>query len=261
MNRIDQKFIDLKKIGKPAFMPFLVGCYPDYEISLSISQTLAECGDFLEVGFPFSDPLADGPTIQLADNRALKNGSSTDFVLKMISQLRKTSNIPITVLVYANLVLQKGVERFYEQAAKSGVDGVLIPDVPVEEIAEFSATAEKYGIRQIFLVTQTTDNNRLKKILKYAKGFLYLVSILGVTGARRNFGQETYNLIKRVRSQTNLPLVVGFGISSPEQFKSMISNGADGAIVASAIVDVIANNLNDKNLPDKIKQFAKQFKR
>ncbi|MEK7161341.1 MAG: tryptophan synthase subunit alpha, partial [Patescibacteria group bacterium] len=134
-----------------------------------------------------------------------------------------------------------------------------IPDAPIEEIADFAVAANKYGIKQIFLVAQTTDNPRLKKILKHAQGFLYLVSVLGVTGARQKFGNETQEFIRRVRKQTKLPLCVGFGVSTPEQCKAMIKAGADGVIVGSAIVDIIAKNLGKKDMLDKVSDFAKQF--
>ncbi len=259
MNRIDQKFIDLKKQGKPAFMPFVVGGDPDFKTSLKIVATLCKHADFLEIGFPYSDPLADGPTIQAADIRALNSGATTDSIFDLIKKIRQFSQVPITVLVFANLVLQKGVSEFYKIAKNSGVDGVLIPDAPVEEIDEFAKIAEENGIRQIFLVSQLTTNLRLKKILKHAKGFLYLVSVLGVTGARKSFGKETAQFIKRIRGQTNLPLCVGFGISTPNQFKEMIKAGANGVIVGSALVDVIAKNLKQPNMFKQVENFAKKF--
>ncbi len=260
MNRIDQKFIDLKKQGKPAFMPFAVGGDPNSPTSLKIVKTLCQIADFLEIGFPYSDPLADGPTIQVADMRALASGANTDLVFDLVAQVRKSYQTPIIVLVYANLVLQRGIEKFYRDAATSGIDGVLIPDVPIEEIEVFAKGAAKNKIRQIFLITQMTDNERLKKIVRHAQGFLYLVSVLGVTGARQKFGSETEKFIRRIRKQTNLPLCVGFGISNPQQFKAMIKAGADGVIVASAIVDVIAKNLKKKNMLTRVSKFVKQFK-
>ncbi len=241
-------------------MPFLVALDPDFKTSLQVATQLSQEGDFLEIGFPYSDPLADGPTIQAADNRALKNGATASSVLSMIKALREKTKIPITVLVYVNLVLQAGIDKFYKKAVESGVDGVLIPDAPIEEIAPFAQAAKKYGLQQIFLVAQTTDNQRLKKILQHAQGFLYLVSVLGVTGARQKFGHETQKFIKRIRQQTDLPLCVGFGVSTPAQFKVMIQAGADGVIVGSAIVDVIAKNLGKKDMVDKVGGFAKQFR-
>ena len=259
MNRIDERFSELRQAKRPAFMPFIVGGDPDFKTSLKIVKTLCQNCDFLEVGFPYSDPLADGPTIQAADMRALRSGATPDLVFRLIKNIRRFSDIPITVLVYANLVLQKGIDEFYRAAKKSGIDGVLIPDAPVEEIESFAKAAEENGIRQIFLVSQTTTNQRLKATLKHAQGFLYLVSILGVTGARRSFTKETSQFIRRIKSQANLPLCVGFGVSSAKQFKNMIKSGADGVIVGSALINVIANNLRSKLVLKKVRDFASQF--
>lgn len=260
MNRIDQKFIDLKKTGKPAFMPFVVAGDPDYNVSLEVVKTLCQTADFLEIGFPYSDPLADGPTIQAADMRALGSGITPDDVFHLVREIRKFSQIPIVPLVYCNLVLQRGVDKFYRDAASAGIDGVLIPDVPVEEIGSFTKAAAQHHIHQIFLVTQMTDNHRLREIIKHAKGFLYLVSILGVTGTRKHFSKDTRQFIRRVRKQTVLPLCVGFGVSTPGQFRSMVRDGADGVIVGSAIVDVIAKSLGKKNLTGELKKFVSKFK-
>ena len=260
MNRIDQKFIELKKQGKPAFMPFLVAGDPNLNKSLAIAKTLCQHADLLEIGFPYSDPLADGPTIQAADMRALASGITPNDVFRLVKTIRKFSQVPITVLVYVNLVLQRGVDKFYRDAANSGIDGVLIPDVPSEEVDDFAKAAVRNGIHQIFLVTQMTDNKRFKFILKHAKGFLYLVSVLGVTGARKSFSDATPQFIRRIRKQTGIPLCVGFGISTPAQFKLMIKAGADGAIVASAIVDIIGKNIAKNALLAKIGKFTSKFK-
>ena len=242
-------------------MPFIVGGDPDFKTSLSVAKELCSGADLLEIGFPYSDPLADGPTIQAADMRALASGATTTSVFRLIKNIRKFSQTPITVLVYANLVLQRGLDKFYRDASISGIDAVLIPDVPLEEIGDFAKAAAKHNIHQIFLITQMTDNARLKKILKHAHGFLYLVSVLGTTGARKNFSSDTPKFIKRVRKQTGLPLCVGFGVSTPKQFGQMVKAGADGVIVGSAIVDVIAENLGRKDMSIKLKRFAAGFKR
>jgi len=259
MNRIDEKFKLLDRRGKTAFMPFIVGGDPDIKTSLKIAQTLCETGDFLEIGVPYSDPLADGPTIQKADARALKSGANPDGLFRLIKALRKTCDRPITLLVYANMVFQRGITKFYKDAVKSGVDGIVIPDVPLEEAEDFLKASRAHNLKQIFLVSQTTGNERLKKILKYAEGYLYLVSVLGVTGARKKFGSQTRQFIKRVRKQTQLPLCVGFGISTPAQFRQMAKAGADGVIVGSAIVDIIAKNRDKKNLLPTLKKFIKLF--
>ncbi|MEK7170470.1 MAG: tryptophan synthase subunit alpha [Patescibacteria group bacterium] len=256
MTSISKKFAGVKNEHRTAFLPFVVAGDPDFTTSLAVLKRLAEHADLLEIGFPYSDPLADGAVIQAADGRALASGMNTDKVFDLISQIRTFSNIPITVLVYANLVYQKGIDAFYRKAKKAGIDGVLLPDVPVEESKPFVSAAEKYGIDPIFLVAQTTTNDRLKNILKYATGYLYLVSVLGVTGKRKVFSTDTTTFIKRIRSATKLPLAVGFGISTPEQARVFAKAGADGIIVGSAIVDIIAKHGDSPLVTDFIKQFS-----
>ncbi len=255
MNNISKKFERLKRQKKIAFMPFLVAGDPDFKKSLKAAQLIASKADLLEIGFPYSDPLADGPTIQKADMRSLNSGMNTDKVFKYIKALRITTDIPITVLVYANLVYQRGVRRFYKDAASAGIDAVLIPDLPVEEIDPYFREAKRVGIDQIFLVSQTTTDQRLKKILKYAQGYLYLVSILGVTGARAGVAKETLNLIKQVKRRTKLPAVVGFGISQAAQIQALKRAGADGAIVGSALIDFVNKNLNKPDFKKKLFNF------
>ena len=236
---ISQTFAALKE-RKIAFMPFLVAGDPDMKQSLEYIKHVAEHADFLELGFPYSDPLADGPTIQAADGRALASGMTTEKVFELIRNIREVSSVPITVLVYANLVYQQTIDGFYRKAKEAGIDGVLVPDLPVEESAPFVKAAKKYGIDPIFLVAQTTTNERLRHILKHAKGFLYLVSVLGVTGKRKEFSDDTTAFIKRIRTQTKLPLAVGFGIHSREQAESFAKAGADGVIVGSALIELLA---------------------
>jgi tryptophan synthase alpha chain len=238
-------------------MPFVVAGDPDFKTSLAVLKRLSQHADLIELGFPYSDPLADGPVIQAADGRALTSGMNTNKVFELISEIRKFSQIPITVLVYANLVYQQGIDGFYRKAKVAGIDGVLVPDVPVEESKPFVSAAKKHGIDPIFLVAQTTTPERLKKILKHATGYLYLVSVLGVTGKRKEFGDDSTAFIKRIRSQTKLPLAVGFGIHTREQAQAFATAGADGVIVGSAIVDIIAKYGDSPKLTDFIKQFAK----
>lgn len=255
LSHISKTFASLKK-RKMAFMPFLVAGDPDFKTSLAVAKRISPRADLLEIGFPYSDPLADGPVIQAADGRALASGMTTDKVFELIAQFRKFSPKPISVLVYANLVYQQGIDTFYHKAKEAGIDGVLIPDVPVEEAKPFVMAAKKHGIDPIFLVAQTTTNERLKKILKHATGYLYLVSVLGVTGKRSAFGEETTAFIKRIRSQTKLPLAVGFGISTREQAEGFAKAGADGIIVGSAIVDIVAKHGDSPKLTDFLKQFS-----
>jgi tryptophan synthase alpha chain len=255
-----QTFEKTKQEEKTAFMPFLVAGDPDYNASLAMFKAVAPSADMLEIGFPYSDPLADGPTIQAADERALHSGIDTDKVFSLISKVREFYKGPISVLVYANLVYQYGIDNFYKQAAKCGIDGVLIPDVPYEEAEPFVLAAKKHKVSPVFMVTQTTTEERLKKILKYAEGYLYLVSVLGVTGSRSSLGNETYNFIKRIRKHTDLPLALGFGISKKEHITNAAKAGIDGVIVGSAIIKIMEANLNDtKQAAGKIEAFIEEL--
>ncbi|MDP3762718.1 MAG: tryptophan synthase subunit alpha [bacterium] len=246
MTRLAQKFEELKKKKRIAFMPFLVAGDPDFKTSLKIGKLFSSYADILEVGFPYSDPLADGPTIQAADSRALKSGMTTDKVFELIRRIRSFSPVPISVLAYANLVYQRGIRRFYREVLDAGVDGVLVPDVPMEEAAPFVSASKKAGVDPIFLVTQTTTAKRLKKINACAMGYLYVVSVLGVTGVRDTLSPGTKEFLRRIKAGTSLPLAVGFGISTREQISALKRAGADGAIVGSALVKIIEKNLNDK---------------
>lgn len=243
MNKIQEKFQQLKKGKRIAFMPFLVAGDPDFETSFLIVKHVVKFADLLEIGFPYSDPLADGPTIQAADQRALGAGMNTDKVFRWIKRVRRHSNVPLTVLVYANIVFQRGIERFYRDAEKAGVQGVLVPDLPIEEAMPYVRAAKKVGICPIFLVTQTTSNQRLKKVLQYAQGYLYVVSVLGVTGSRNYIALETLTLLKRVKSQTTLPVAVGFGISDQRHVRQLQKSGADGFIIGSALIEIIEKNI------------------
>jgi len=199
MNRIETAFTHIKKEGKLAMMPFLVAGFPNFSQSLKILKVLSQHSDLLEIGFPYSDPLADGPVIQKADQVALKAGSTTSKVFELIKNLRLTTEIPITVLVYANLVYQRGIEKFYRDARNAGIDGVLIPDVPFEEISIFLKAAKKYNIDNIYLIATTTTPRRLNKITKVAQGYLYLTSVVGITGTQKDIPRKTLQYIKQIK--------------------------------------------------------------
>ncbi|MFY9462700.1 MAG: tryptophan synthase subunit alpha [Candidatus Sungiibacteriota bacterium] len=246
MTRIEKIFAETRSRHKIAFMPFLVAGDPDFDTGIAIAKKIIPFADLLEIGFPYSDPLADGPTIQTADNRALRAGMNTDRVFAFIKKLREFIDVPITILVYANLVYQRDINRFYQDAKAAGVDGVLIPDVPVEESEPFVEASRIAGIDPIFLVAPTTTPERLKKILYYARGYLYIVSVLGVTGTRDSLSSGIPHLLRRIKRQTDLPLAVGFGISTKEHITMLKKSGADGAIVGSALVKIIEQNLYDK---------------
>ena len=255
-------FSKLKRKKEKALVPFVVIGDPDFNTSLKIVKTIVESGaDILELGFPFSDPIADGPTIQSADVRALNKGVNPEKCFKFIKQVRKFTDMPIGLLVYYNLIYQRGTNKFFYDCKLAGVTSVLAADVPVEESAEIVQAARKHKIDTVFIVSPLTDNKRLKLILKKCKGFVYIVARLGVTGARADMKESTLKLVKRVRKQTKLPLCVGFGISKPEHVKSICKAGADGAIVGSAIVKLIQNNLKNKPLMlKKIENYVKSLK-
>ena len=179
------------------------------------------------------------------DERALAAGTTPDSVFEIVKEIRKESEVPIVFLTYFNIIYHRGVERFYREARDAGVDGILIADMPVEESEEICMVASHYGIDPVFLITQTTSEQRIKKIVAKAGGYVYLVAVLGVTGVRNHVSQEALDLLSRVRRHTTLPLALGFGISTPEQVQTCARAGADGVIVGSAIVEIIERNLKD----------------
>jgi tryptophan synthase alpha chain len=243
MSRIKKVF---ERKGTTAFIGFTVGGDPDAETSLRIARALIDGGtDILEIGIPFSDPVADGPTIQRADDRARAAGTTPATIFIMVKKIREYSEVPIVFLTYYNIVYRRGIERFYREAKEAGVDGILIADMPVEESDEVTGIAARNGIDPIFLITRTTGEDRIAKIAGEAGGYIYLVSVLGVTGVRENVPEEALDLLRRVRTHTDLPLALGFGISTPDHARTCAAAGADGIIVGSAIVDIIERNLGN----------------
>lgn len=242
-------FKRVKQRDEGAFIPFIVAGDPDFETSLCIVKSMVDGGaDALEIGFPFSDPIADGPTVQAADTRALNCGMNTDKGFEFVRRIREFTRIPIGLLVYYNLIYKMGLNEFYRKASENGVTGVLAADLPPEESNAAVKAAKDNDINQIFLAAQTTNNERLEKIVELCSGFLYIVPIMGVTGARSQLKIGTVELVERMRSHTQLPICVGFGISKPEHVREVIAAGADGAIVGSALIDVIADNLENPEL-------------
>ena len=240
MRRIDAVFSREKR---PAFIGFTVAGDPDKETSIRAAMALIGGGtDIHELGIPFSDPVADGPTIQKADERSLAAGTTVDRVFEIVREIRRHSDVPIVFLAYYNTIYHRGIDRFYREAHEAGVDGILVADMPVEESDEVYKAALRHYIDPIFLITQTTSEERIKKIAARASGYLYLVAVLGVTGVRETVSSGALDLLKRVRRHTAVPLALGFGISAPAHAKTCRDAGADGVIVGSAIVDIIARN-------------------
>ena len=225
------------KNGK-AFIPFITCGDPDLETTAKAVRAAAENGaDLIELGIPFSDPTAEGPVIQGANIRALAGGVTTDKVFELVKELRRDVKIPFVFMTYANVVFSYDSERFMARCCESGVDGIILPDLPFEEKEEFSAVAKQYGIDLISLIAPTSAD-RIAMIAKEADGFIYVVSSLGVTGERSSITTNIDDIVKTIRANTSVPCAVGFGISRPEQAKTMAAV-SDGAIVGSAIIKIL----------------------
>jgi len=265
VSRITARFEELLGRGEGALIAFVTAGDPEIEATPKIAKALEEGGaDMIELGLCFSDPIADGPTIQAASERALKAGMNPDIYFETVRKIRKIVKVPLICLTYFNLVLKRGINHFMEDCRKSGIDGVIIPDLPVEEADEVMEKADENGVDVIFLVAPTTTEERMKKILNSARGFVYLVSLLGVTGARKELSKTVGETVRRARraSEKRIPLAVGFGISTPEHVREVIRSGADGAIVGSAIVNIMAKNKkNLERMSGRVREFVKQLKR
>ena len=241
MTRIDDTFARLKSEGRKAFVAYVMAGDPDFETSKEIVRGLPGAGvDIIELGLPFTDPMADGATIQLAGQRALAQGMTLDRTLDIARDLRKTDDkTPIVMMGYYNPIHSRGVDRFLEQAREAGIDGLIVVDLPPEEDAELCIPAQEAGLNFIRLATPTTDDARLPKVLQNTSGFVYYVSITGITGAAEAQADAVAPEVARIKSQTDLPIIVGFGVRTPETAKS-IAGIADGTVVGSAIVSQIA---------------------
>ena len=252
MNRIKKTFNQLKKDNKKAVGIFLTAGDPDFDSSLNIIKKLPKNGvDFIEIGMPFSDPMADGPSIQLSSQRALKSGINLKKCLSLVDNFRKDNNhTPIILMGYYNPIYKFGKKKFIEKSLNSGVDGLIIVDLPPEEDDEFYIDAERNKLSIIRLVTPTTDEKRLNKILLNATGFVYYVSITGITGTQAPNTENVSTNLKKITSATDLPVVIGFGIRSPSQALSM-ANISDGIVVGSAVVDLIKSSLDNDDNPTK----------
>ncbi len=241
MTRIDAKFADLSAKGRKAFVAYVMAGDPDYDTSLAIVLGLPAAGvDIIELGVPFTDPMADGPTIQLAGQRALEGGMTLDRTLQIARELRKTdTTTPIVLMGYYNPIYSRGVDLFLAQAKEAGIDGLIVVDLPPEEDTELCLPAQAAGLNFIRLATPTTDDKRLPKVLQNTSGFVYYVSITGITGAAQAQATDVGPEVARIKAQTDLPVIVGFGIRTPDAARA-IAGVADGAVVGSAIVERIA---------------------
>lgn len=261
--KLEEKFDELKERGEGAYMPHIYYGDPSEEFSLKLFRTLAENGaDMMEIGIPFSDPTADGPTFQTACERALENGITPTDCIEGIKKLRKEGlEIPIVVTTYFNIPYVCGLKSFLSGIEKAGAQGVIIPNLPVDEANELLEAARETNVHTIFLATPTTTEERLRKIVEATSGFLYIVNVEGVTGARESMADSTLKLVVKVREYTDVPLMAGFGISKKEHARAVVSAGADGAITGSALGKIYERELDvpEQSLPE-IKKFAKEIK-
>ncbi len=258
-NRIDKKLFELQNIGRAALAPFVTVGFPDIETSEKLIVNISNSGgDIIELGIPFSDPLADGITIQKTNFRALQNGINLSKCLEMVTKLRKNCfNTPLIFMGYFNPFLNYGIEKFIEDGSIAGIDGIIIPDLPLEESGYLKAKLEKKDIYLINLLSPTSSETRIQNVCKDAKGFIYCVSIAGVTGARSQLSENLPKLIKKIRKYTKLPILVGFGISTKEDVDE-IYKFADGVIVGSALLNAIGDSESEEAI-SKANSFIKQL--
>jgi tryptophan synthase alpha chain len=260
VSRIDAAFRDLRREGRPGLVTYVTAGDPDLERSREILVRLARAGaDIVEVGVPFSDPLADGPVIQRATERAIAAGTTLVKVLGLVSDVRSLISAPIVIFSYANPILRMGLDEFVSRARQAGVDGVLTLDVPPEEAGQFREALSRARIDTIFLLSPTTSAARIRRAAAVGTGFLYGISRLGVTGAREQLSDSARELAQRVRQETAMPLALGFGLSRPEHVRE-VSAFADAAVVGSALVNVIAEHGQSPKLLDEVERYVRWLK-
>jgi tryptophan synthase alpha chain len=259
MNRIEERFARLKRDGKKGLIVYIGAGDPSLEATRQLALAFDQAGvDILELGVPFSDPLADGLVNQLAAQRGLESGTTPPKVLETVAAIRKESQIPIVLYIYFNLIHRVGMERFISDAEKAGVDGLLVLDLPPEEADNYEALMRKAGLCHIYLVAPTTPDDRIELIVKRGSGFIYYVSREGVTGMQSKVASNLAEQVAKIRAHTALPVAVGFGISNPEQAK-LVAKLADGAVVGSAVVNQIAEHGKSPELVAKASEFVKSL--
>jgi tryptophan synthase alpha chain len=259
MNRIVARFARLKREGKKAFIVYIGAGDPDLDATRQLGLALDKAGvDVLELGVPFSDPLADGLVNQLAAQRGLESGTTPPKVLETVAALRRDSQIPVVLYLYFNLVHRVGLEPFINGAAKAGVDGLLVLDLPPEEAGNYEALMRAAGLCPIYLVAPTTPEARIEKIVKHGAGFIYYVSREGVTGMQNKIAADLARQVAKIRAHTDLPVAVGFGISNPDQ-AGRVASIADGVVVGSAVVNQIARHGRSPELVGNVGEFVKSL--
>ena len=259
MNRINKKFIELKKKGKKAFIVFITAGYPSLATTAKLVLEFEKRGvDIIELGVPFSDPLADGPIIQEASLYSLKKKTNLIKILSLVKSLRKFTNLPICLMSYYNPIFCLGDKRFIDKAVSVGVDGLIIPDLPPEEAKEFILYANKKGLANICFIAPTSSQARIKLISKIAKGFIYYVSLTGVTGSRKSLSADLKSNLEKIKKVARIPVCVGFGISNAHQLRQ-VQKVCDGGIVGSAIVNNIRENITRGDLVKRVGNFVERF--
>ena len=260
MNRIDRCFAELRARGDKALVCFLTSGDPDFATTEKLVREIARSGaDIVELGVPFSDPLADGPSIQASSFRALQAGATVRGVMDSVRSIRTTCETPIVLMTYFNPVNRYGLARFAADAAHAGADGVILTDLPPEEAGAWKSAADEAGLATIFLLAPTSTKERIEQAAKMGSGFIYCVSRTGVTGARSDMPTELKALVETIKSASDLPVVVGFGISKPEHV-GFVTQFADGAVVGSALVNVIADHAGSGDLARSAGEFVRSLK-
>ena len=265
-NRIEKKFSQLKSMKQKGLICYIMGGYPNSVACEKIISSIVDGGaDIIEIGIPFSDPIADGPVIQEASYRALQNGITPDKCLNLIKRTRKKyPELPIVIMTYSNILQKNGFRKFMEMAKDAGTDGFVLPDMTIEESKEYLEYSKKLELASIFLVAPNTSNSRIRKTLAVSTGFVYVVSVYGTTGMRNSFNEYTLTAIKNIKklSSNKKNISVGFGISTPHHIKLMSHYGADAVIVGSAIIKMINSNKvsNIIHLQNKLKNYVKSLK-
>ena len=256
MNRIVERFARLKREGKKGFVVYIGAGDPNLEATRQLGLAFDKAGvDVLELGVPFSDPLADGLVNQLAAQRGLESGTTPPKVLEMVAAIRKESQIPVVLYIYFNLIHKVGLEKFIADAARTGVDGLLVLDLPPEESENYEALMRKAGLCNIYLVAPTTPDNRIGLIVKRGAGFIYYVSREGVTGMQQKISDTIASMTGKIRANTDLPIAIGFGISNPEQAKT-VAQYAEAIVVGSAVVNQIAEHGKSPELVSRVGNFV-----
>ncbi|MGA8106171.1 MAG: tryptophan synthase subunit alpha [Nitrososphaeraceae archaeon] len=263
-NRIYNKFRELTSKNRPALICFIVGGYPTIAHSEQIVSSLVKAGaDMIEIGIPFSDPIADGPTIQNAYNTALKNGVTPQKCLHMCANLRKKfPNLPLLIMTYSNIVYKAGLEKFIKLSRLHGVDGFILPDMAIMESDAYVKVASDHGLATIFLASPNSNKQRIEQIMNVCSGFIYVVSIFGITGTRLRYEKYTFHNIRKIKkiTQGRIPIAVGFGISRPDQIVSIVESGADAVILGSSLIDRIKIAANHKLMLNDLQTFVRQLR-